>query len=145
MRLLPNILCALIIFLGATGLGANISLADPSPVAGQPVRVTFSVPVDTLLVTYRPNSALVRTEMVILSPATTSAEWTPTSAGLAQLSYLDRTGEAPANVSHNVSVRFDGLSGSGLAVMVVAGLILFGGAGFAFQTLFREDPLSAGR
>ncbi|MBC6996832.1 hypothetical protein QWY85_04015 [Neolewinella lacunae] len=145
MRLLPNILCALTILLGAPGLAANISLADPSPVAGQPVRVTFSVPVDTLLVTYRPNSALVRTETVVLPAPSTFAEWTPSSAGLAQLAYLDRTGEIPLKVSHNVSVRFDGLSGSGLAVMILAGLILFGGAGFAFKTLFREDPLSAGR
>ena len=46
----------------------------------------------------------------------------------------------PGGPSRNLSVRFAELPTAGLLVLIVAGLILFGGAAWAMRMLLSEGP-----
>lgn len=118
---------------------ASIEVSNQKPEVGERLTLTFPVPVDTLTVTYRPNSSVSKTEVVAINPPATSVEWASKEAGLVALAYMDKTQEDPQRVSKNMSVRFQGVSGSGIVVMLFAGVVLFGGAATAFRTLFREQ------
>lgn len=115
----------------------SIDLSNDLPVAGESVRITTSEPVDSLRIVFRPNSSLSRTVWIVNDPAGTAFEWTPPDPGLVQLSYLPESGGVA--VTRNVSVRFQGLSVTGLIVMFLAGTILFGSVAIAFRTLFRDE------
>lgn len=110
---------------------AQISLSDKQPVQGEPVTITLAQPASELIVTYRPNSSVARMDTLRAEQPATAFLWTPRKAGVVSLS--------TATDSRNVSVRFQGLSGSGILVMIVAGTLLFGGAAFAFRILFKDE------
>lgn len=105
----------------------TVSFSTDPVVQGQPVTLRFSEPADSVMLTYRPNSDLASTDAVALGGAT-AYEWTPREAGLVRIT-------TPGGVAQSVGVRFTGLPVSGLLVLVVAGLVLFGGAAFALFTL----------
>jgi hypothetical protein len=107
--------------------------ASSFPVQGQPVRVTLDQPTDFVRVVWRPNSAIPDT--VTLDSEGSSFLWTPTRAGVATV--LTSNGE------QNVSVRYSSFPGSGILVLVLAGCILFGGAGFAMGKLLSDDEAPA--
>ncbi len=111
-------------------LKAQIQLSTEEPIAGEAVTIQLESPASKLIVAYRPNSSVVRRDTLIMKEPTTTFEWTPATAGVVALS-------TPA-ASRNVSVRFRGFSWSGLLVMLLAGLILFGGVIFAFRVLFSD-------
>lgn len=117
---------------------ANIDVSTDSPKVGQRITLTFGTTVDTLLVTYRPNSSVANRDTISINPPATSVEWASAYPGLVALAYVDKSQSPPARVTRNLSVRFDGLSVSGLVVMLLAGTILFGGAATAFRSLFRH-------
>ncbi len=121
----------LIAFVWATLAPAQISLSDEHPVQGEPVTITLPEPASELIVTYRPNSSIARVDTLRAEPPATAFLWTPRQAGVASLSIPTE--------GRNVSVRFQGLSGSGIFVMIIAGTLLFGGAGFAFYILFKDE------
>ena len=116
----------------AASADAQITTSPDVIVRGHSVTVTFSEPTDSLLVTYRPNSGIAFEEVVPASG--TSATWTPSRPGVVALA-------TPAGASQNVSVRFDRTPVSGLVILTLAGLVLFGGAGFAMRALLREDDV----
>lgn len=124
--------------LAALPAGAQpITLSPEIPVVGQEMTLRFEAPVDTVFVTYRPNSAVARRDTIRIGEAA-SMRWTPSRAGVVAISLPDGTRQ-------NVSVRFTKTPLSGLVVLLVAGLILFGGAGWAMRMLFaggapRFDP-----
>lgn len=118
---------------------ASIEVSQVSPDVGERISLTFSVPVDTLTITYRPNSSVAKTEILVNNPPATTMEWASKEPGLVSLSYLDKSGGNAQRVRRDLSVRFDGISFSGIAVMLFAGIILFGGAATAFRTLFQEQ------
>ena len=103
--------------------------APDAPVKGQPVLITLSEPAESVKVVWRPNSAIADT--VTLDATGTSFMWTPTRAGVATV--------VTPNGSQNISVRYDTFPGSGILVLVLAALILFGGAGFAMGKLLGDD------
>lgn len=103
--------------------------APEAPIINRPVRVTLDVPADTVTVTWRPNSAIP--EVVTLDVSGTSFEWTPTRSGVARIDVIS----AGATTSQNVSVRYDNYPASGIFILIIAGTILFGGAGFAMGKL----------
>ena len=109
---------------------AQITSSTEAPVVGEPLTLRFDAPVDTLTVTFRPGAAAstVRTERVVLG-GQTSYTWTPTQAGVVQV--------AANGATQNLSVRFTSLPALGLLIMVLAGLILFGGAAYATALLLR--------
>lgn len=99
---------------------------------GEPVEIPLPPSADTLLVTYRPSSAIARRVMLPASGGG-AVRWTPTDAGVVALS-------TPGGPSQNVSVRFRGIPIGGLVVLLFAGTVLFGGAAFALKKLFEDDP-----
>ena len=119
------LLLALMVPALATAQGVTFS-AEPV-VQGRPVTVRFDAPTDSVMLTYRPNSDLASTDAVALGGAT-DYRWTPRAAGLVKIT-------TPGGVEQSVGVRFTGLPASGLLVLVVAGLVLFGGATFALRSL----------
>lgn len=102
---------------------------DADLFVGRPVRIVGAAPGDTLVVTYRPSSSIPQTETLVGARV-----WTPSQAGVVRLA-------GPGEVTQNVSVRFQGTPVQGLFVLFGAGLILFGGAGYAFRKLFEDDDL----
>jgi hypothetical protein len=73
--------------------------------------------------TYRPNSEVLREAEVGVTDASGSLIWVPEDAGMAEL-----RAEAPQGAATQaISVRFQGVQIQGLIVLVIAGLILFGG------------------
>ncbi|MEO1435568.1 MAG: hypothetical protein AAFV80_08545 [Bacteroidota bacterium] len=122
--------------LKAFGAQASIELSDEIQSVGQEVTITCSEAVDSLAVAYRPGSAIVETVFLVNNPPATTFKWVPEQAGVVALSYTVGSG---SSVSKNVSVRYAGLSYSGILVMLAAGTILFGGATVAFRTLFQDE------
>lgn len=115
---------------------AQMELSTARPLAGQPVTISLPEGADTLIVTYRPNSAISTQEILPVSAG--QAQWTPVQAGIVSLS-------SPGIGSQNVSVRFSRPPAGGILVLILAGTILFGGAIFAMWHLFlstapRTDP-----
>jgi hypothetical protein len=96
--------------------------------------LTVAVPpgaTDTLHVVYRPGAAtLPQGETIMRPPGAQSWTWQPARAGVVRLA----SGEA----QQNVSVRYDTFPVGGLLVMLLAGLILFGGIAFSMRTLMRS-------
>ncbi len=117
------------------GLTAQIALGSEPPVAGRANTIILREPASEIVITYRPNSAVVRRDTLRADPPATAFTWTPGRAGVVKI--RSNTGE------RNVSVRFNDFPWGGLLVMVVAASVLFGGAGIAFRILFqtRKQPL----
>jgi hypothetical protein len=109
----------------------GITLSGESPSVQEPVTLVLEKPAREVWIEYRPNSQVVRYDTLRATQPATTFEWTPRKAGVVRLS--------TPGASRNVSVRFAGLSGSGLAVMIVAAILLFGGATFAFRILFKDE------
>jgi hypothetical protein len=112
-------------------LQANIQLSDETPVKGESVAIQLDEPVSQVIVTYRPNSLVAKTDTLRQEEPQQLFSWTPKWAGVVSLS--------TESSSKNVSVRFAGIAWSGIVVMAVAALFLFGGVAFAFSVLFSED------
>ena len=130
---------AMAVLLTAPAGAGTLSLSEEFPTAGEPVTVTLmDSPGDptqyTLSATYRPNSATEKTvDVAVFGPGGALA-WTPADEGIVRLAAA-RQGEDPAAVA-SVAVRFDGAPIGGLAVMLAAGFILFGGASWALRISF---------
>lgn len=110
---------------------AQISLSIEKPVEGENVTINLTKPQSELLITYRPNSAVVRRDTIKASSPSSVFVWTPEIAGVVKIT--------AGSDSKNVSVHYARLSVRGFFVMIFAGLLLFGGAIFAFKTLFRDE------
>ena len=125
---------ALLAPLLAAAQGAPISFSPEPVVRGQAVTVRFAEPADTVRFTYRPNSDLASTEAVAIGGAT-EVQWTPREAGLVAVS-------TPA-ATRSVGVRFTRLPVLGLTVLILAGLVLFGGATLSLRALLSGPPSAA--
>ncbi len=138
MRALALRASALFVVLVALPASAQpITIVPEAPVLGEPATLRFSeadsaLAVDTVFVTYRPNSALAQRDTVLLG-GFSSMKWTPAHAGVVQIAL-------PGGASRNVSVRFTAPPLSGILILIAAGLILFGGAAFSMRKLFSGGP-----
>jgi hypothetical protein len=113
-------------------LSSQIMINPEVPKVGQETTVTFENrddKSDILYITYRPNSQVEIKDSILING--NSIQWIPENAGVVNLT--------AGNSSKNVSVRFTKLSWSGIAVMLLAFFMLFGGAAFAFIILFKTD------
>jgi hypothetical protein len=97
----------------AKGKDALITVIhEGQPISGAEVRVT-----------YRPNSEVLREAEVGVTDASGRLTWSPDDAGMAELAV-----EAPeGSATRSVSVRFPGPPIQGIVVLLLAGLVLFGG------------------
>ncbi len=106
---------------------APVENEEPSgPIQGHPTIVTLDSLAESVQVIWRPNSAIPDT--VNLEVTGQSFTWTPLQAGVATMTTSNGT-------SQNVSVRYDSYPASGIFILIIAGTILFGGAGFAMGKL----------
>lgn len=90
---------------------------------------------------YRPNSQTGTEETLVAVDASGSVLWTPRHAGPVTLQVFPpgaTAGEPPA-ATHTLAVRYGHFPPSGMLIMVLAGLLLFGGAGLALALLLRPD------
>ena len=125
------VLITLITTFTAYGFG-QISLSEEVLFKGTAVDIILKDPADTVMIEYRPNSQVVKKEY-LTGDATNTFAWTPTSAGVVTIQ--------AGNQSKTVSVRFPGASISGIAIMILAAVLLFGGATFAFRLLMKGKPI----
>lgn len=138
---------ALVLLAGSAvpGAAVEIELGDESPLRGEPVAVTVrdagGVPIAgaRLEAHYRPNSQTAFREPLPPTDAAGRTEWTPRDAGIVTVEMLDPAG-GPATASVNTAVRFGRFPLRGIVVMALAGLLLFGGAGFGMRMLLAEGP-----
>lgn len=127
MRLALAVLA--VVLAGPPAVGQSVVSVEPAiPSVGEPVRVTFSEPVDGVTVTYRPGAISAVTES--FGPSGAVFEFTPDRAGVVSVA----AGEA----TQSLSVRFQSAPLSGLLVMIAAGLILFGGAAISMRALLSD-------
>lgn len=147
---------ALAALLAAPAAGVEIALATESPLLDDPVAVTVTdagTPVAGARVDahYRPNSQTAFREPLPPTDAAGRTEWTPRAAGIVTLEVLEpaggpapgtvhRCGPTPRPARCNTAVRFGAFPARGVVVMVVAGLLLFGGAALGMAMLLREGP-----
>lgn len=110
----------------------SITITPEIAVVGQETMLRFGAPVDTLFVTYRPNSVVAQRDTIRVG-GFNSVRWTPKRAGVVRLAL-------PGGANQNVSVRFTEAPLSGLLILIGAGLILFGGAIFSMRALLSGEP-----
>ena len=119
----------------------ELSIADERPLRGEPVRLTVSagaVPAPGALVEaiYRPNSSTTYREPLPPADSSGTVFWTPRDAGPVTLEVrLAADLETPPATSRTVAVRYPGFPPSGLAIMLLAGVLLLGGAALGFVML----------
>ena len=130
-----------------TGGVSTIVPEDPFPLRGEATEIAFQgkdgAPVAgvPLRARYRPNSETAHTADLGATGADGTVEWTPDDAGVV---LLEAGPEDAPLAQTRVSVRFGGFPPLGLLVMVVAALLLFGGAALGFVWLMRgPEPLPA--
>lgn len=136
------IFIALLLALSATPMAAvTIVTDDHYPIVGE--ATTVSVEDETgpmegaiVQVEYRPNSSTARTETLDPTDESGITSWTPAGAGLARISVIGPDGPTGTVA---VSVRYTGFEPSGIVIMLLAGLFLFGGAGYGMSLLLREQ------
>lgn len=118
-----------LVVLAAPAAAQDVASVEPElPVVAEPVRVTFSEPVDSVTVTYRPGSVTSTSET--FAPGAATFEFTPSQAGVVSVS--------AGGASRNLSVRFRDTPALGLLVMIGAGLVLFGGAAVSLRALLSD-------
>lgn len=121
----------------------SLEVSDERPLIGQTVELTALAGGTPLAgarvrVTYRPNSSTTSTDELAATDAAGTASWVPTAAGPVNLQvWLPGADGAPA-VTHAVAVRYGRFPLSGLAIMLLAGALLFGGATYGMTKLLRS-------
>lgn len=136
--------CLLLALLAAGPAAAqSIQLNQPFPLQGTPVMLMVTGEDGELLAgvelsaLYRPNSETSHTEVIGTTDFAGQVQWTPTAAGIVTLS-AGPSSEPVA--SANVAVRFGAFPPQGLAIMLLAGVLLFGGAGLGFARMLGGPP-----
>ncbi len=127
----------------------SIELDEQYPMREQPQRVVVmrdGRPLPGVVVTarYRPNSETSFTETLAPTDSAGSVLWTPRDAGIVTLEARASTVDEAPIATHDVAVRFERFPPAGLAIMIFAALLLFGGAGFGMTMLLR-GPLPEDR
>jgi hypothetical protein len=140
---MKKLVCTIVLmFLAAApGLaGVVISLSDDFPEVGNEQVVGVSGVTGSgecrLWVVYSPTSQTQEEAEVGRVPESGEVRWTPARPGIATLSVRDDGGSTVA--SRNVAILFSSTPRSGLLVMVLAGALLFGGAGVSLWWVLRE-------
>ncbi len=137
-----GLLILLLLFMGRfEAFAVTISIDEEYPLRGEAVNVSVedeTGPVEGAIVQveYRPNSSTARTETLEPTDESGMTTWTPAGAGLARLSVTGPDGPAGTTA---VSVRYTGFETSGIAIMLFAGVFLFGGAGYGMWLLMKEE------
>lgn len=114
--------------------GVELTIDDERPFRAESVRIHVSaggVPAPGAVVEaiYRPNSSTTHREPLPPADSSGTIFWTPRDAGPVTLeARLPAALESPPATTLTVAVRYQGFPPSGLAIMVLAGCLLLGGA-----------------
>ena len=115
-----------------------LEIADRFPVAGSATTILVPPEAATIEILYSPGSRVEeKSQLAVPKLAPPAAGkpyqvvWRPVTPGVVQLS--------AAGQSRNVSIRYDGVPLSGIAMMLIAALILFGGAALSLRALLVGD------
>ncbi len=126
----------LILLMGFTlSFGATLVVEEDYPVLGEGVNVYITGHSDpqqvTLTVVYRPNSATTLEKAVGSFQGNGSLVWKPIAPGITTL--VAKGADGKKVTSKNVATRYPATPVSGVIVMVLAGILLFGGAGWSLR------------
>lgn len=125
---------------GAPLAAADLSMDVDFPVVGKGIEITVSgvdLPESLALwVVYSPNSETRTEEEIGGFSFGGTVTWNPARFGIATLSARGAAGEEVT--AENVAVLFAETPMSGVLVMIFAGLLLFGGAGFSLRSVLRS-------
>lgn len=141
-RLAAAAVLALALMAAAPAAAVEVVLGSDSPLRGEPVTVTVTrdgapLPGVRVEALYRPNSQTSAREVLAPTGPDGQTEWTPTDAGIVTIEVLGPEGGAPLATA-NTAVRRGYFPARGIAVMVIAGLLLFGGAAVGMKMLLSE-------
>lgn len=132
----------LLLLAAAAPAWAGIEADPPLPTEGEAATVIVTdddgnpVRGVELTAVYRPGSRVEHKETLGLTGTDGSLTWSPASAGVVTLS---TTGEGAPALSQNLSVRYRGVPLPGLIILILAGVILYGGVIRGFRML--KTPL----
>lgn len=125
--------------------GVTLAAENERPRIGDTVRLTVlagGTPLAGARVAavYRPNSSTTSTEHLAPTDAAGTVFWTPSAAGPVRLEArpTEAAEDAPPAASLAVAVRYGGFPVSGMAIMLIAGVLLLGGAVVGLSMLLRE-------
>lgn len=126
--------------LAAPCTAVELSFEDDFPIVGRTETVTAQGATNDvdlrLWVVYSPNSETSTEEEIGVVPTTGMVAWTPSRSGIATVSVRGDDGAVVA--SENVAILFAKTPTAGVMVMIFAGLLLFGGAGFSLRSVLRS-------
>jgi len=86
--------------------------------------------------TYRPNSKTSQTTESLAFDATGTLHWKPTDSGIVQINVKGPVEGDKASM--NVAVRFPSPPAKGIVILLLAGFILFGGAGWSLAKALKK-------
>ncbi len=125
---------------GSALAGVELSLDADFPEVGKDQTVALSGADGSehlsLWVVYSPNSETQAEEEIGPFPGA-EITWNPTRPGIATLSARDDDGNTVASL--NVAILFSSTPVSGVLVMFLAGVLLFGGAGLTLRSVLRTE------
>lgn len=135
------VVAAAVVF-STSEIRAEIVVDAAFPTQGRPVHVTVrsadgvAAVGDTLTAVYRPSSEVSRTETIGVVGPDGRVAWTPLEAGVVTLTSMPPAGAAGRTPETlNLSVPFASTPLPGLAVLLIAGIILYGGVIRGFMKL----------
>ena len=115
-----------------------LSTSDRFPVAGKATTIVTPPTADKVEVVYSPSSGVESKATIEVKKLSKPREgkpyltvWKPDRPGVVALSAGGQTA--------NVSIRFDGIPLGGVVIMILAGLVLFGGAFVSMRSLMSGD------
>ncbi len=106
----------------------SISIADKFPTVGRRTVITLGIPADKITFIYQPDSLVAR-KITLETNGRLKVNWTPNKAGVVTIK--------AGNASRDVSVKFDGTPLGGVFMMLLAGLVLFGGVALCAKLIFK--------
>lgn len=125
--------------------GGRIDTAEKFPTVGRStlihVRNSLGRSVEGALIsiTYRPESQVEKTVSLGATNNAGIVRWTPGDAGVVTISAAWTEADSTAGAAtSNISVKFASAPASGIAIMILAGLLLLGGSIIRFARLLRE-------
>lgn len=129
----------------APGARADFVTDPVHPTQGEATRVALTDAAGAplagveVVARYRPGSRVESTETLGRTGADGSLPWSPRAAGVVTLQTAGE--EGVPSITRNLSVRYKGLPLPGLVIMILAGLILYGGVILGFRALKEPVPL----
>jgi len=119
---------------------AELLVGDENPTRGQTTTITLQGAEDptqwSLTFTYRPNSKTSRTTVAQPFQANGALNWKPDDSGIVQIA-VQGPGEGD-KIAKIIAVRFPSPPASGIVILLIAGAILFGGAGYSLAKALKQ-------